>query len=151
MTPTRSIALLLLVSVALAAFLPTAGAAAPRPTVKITEIEVTTDGGGREQVKPGATIRSCSSDPRYGIGVIFTWAHVKVPGTETISTNAPGTAADSTVHSKLFDASGKNGTTVAAEAFGTANEVLPAGTYRFKFQFDGTAATAQVKVVDAEC
>ena len=142
-----------MIFICLAALLAVAPAALakPKPTLKFTKLEVVTHAGKRTKVAANATVRSCESDPIFGLGYDYKWSGMKVPGKERLSFDGPGSAVDAKVHGTLFDTSGLNGYTANAEEFKIGSTALPAGRYRLTVAFDGVSKSASIAIRSASC
>jgi uncharacterized protein (DUF58 family) len=130
----------------------TAGASAkPKPKLQVTRLESSTVGHRDKTAKPGATLKSCESDPLYAVSFYYRWSGMKEPGKERVLVTGPQGYKEDTGTNLLFESHGSNAFVVAPIAFGAKAETLPDGTYRFKATLDGITRTASLKVVSASC
>jgi hypothetical protein len=124
--------------------LPAAGAAIQ---LRIIKWEATTVHNQKKTVHSGATIRFCAADPYYGISPLFSWSGVPFGTLINLTASLPRLKASRTGE-KTFEASGENGDTLSAAAYGSAAKSLPPGSYSLRVSAGGAQTSGSITLVE---
>lgn len=139
---------LLLVGAGLSELLAAPAIGAP-VQLQITKWEINTVHNHKREVRSGATVKFCASDPYYGVSPYFTWSGVPFGQVMTLTVSQPRLKA-TTSRAKTFEATGKNADTMSAAAYGVSATSLPSGKYAFSVAVGGVKANGSITLIETK-